>query len=299
LQEIKKSAQLSKYCDIRDLVTHIVTETRAAGKTYFYHDALTLMTCKSTREWMKEQGYLKMWFLPEQKLFEVDPNLKSFFGRVPGNSPEMMPLDKRLNKDLHEIVNQHYVLTNDLKQEDSRRFGLETPKQVALSYKRIWDPMNGVGPISDRIVQDINLVFEDAIPRIIIRKGKCLDDNNIVGRRYETKTGENKSNSNLGGKRVRKLALDCYGTHNWHKDVDYGIQVKLEIAKSTFTGVKLEQLEETFKDALHIVGDEIDENKEEGGTINMGYEDDVDENDIQVVESNFVEGKEEEMETEE
>ena len=31
----------------------------------------------------------------------------------------------------------------------------------------------------------------------------------------------------------------------------------------------------------------------------MGYEDDVDENDIQVVESNFVEGKEEEMETEE
>ena len=63
---------------------------------------------------MEEQGYLKMWFLPEQKLFEVDPsNLKSFFGRVPGNSPEMMPLDKRLNKDLHEIVNQHYVLTND------------------------------------------------------------------------------------------------------------------------------------------------------------------------------------------
>ncbi len=45
----------------------------------------------------------------------------------------------------------------------------------------------------------------------------------------------------------------------------------------------MEQLEETFKDALHIVG-EIDENKEEGGTINMGYEDDVDEYDIQEVE---------------
>jgi hypothetical protein len=38
------------------MVRHIVTVTKAAGKKYFYHDALSLMTCKKTREWMKEVG---------------------------------------------------------------------------------------------------------------------------------------------------------------------------------------------------------------------------------------------------
>ena len=48
---------------VRDMVTHIVVETRQAlvgtkweGKGRFYHDALSLMTAKETTDWMKEMG---------------------------------------------------------------------------------------------------------------------------------------------------------------------------------------------------------------------------------------------------
>ena len=176
LEKIKLCKQLSPYGDIRDLVRHIVTVTKAAGKKYFYHDALYLMTCKKTMEWMKKEGYLDMWIRPQAGLFEDDDELKRFWGRVVGNSPELMPLDKRLNKDIHEAVNQHYVLTNDLPKDDPRRFGLETPRQVARSYARIWDPDTGVAPSPERIAHDFLLVFEDALPRIVEGKGICLDD---------------------------------------------------------------------------------------------------------------------------
>ena len=165
---------------------------------------------------------------PQAGLFEDDSELKRFWGRVVGNSPELMPLDKRLNKDLHEAVNQHYILTNDLLKEDPRRFGMETPRQVASSYIRVWDPSTGVAPSSKRIVQDFIAVFHDAVPRIIGGKGICLDDNAISGRRNERKR---KRSEKWGGKRKRKLALDNYGTYELHEDAKYGVKVKLEIAK--------------------------------------------------------------------
>ena len=228
LDNIKLTRQLSAHGDIRDLVLHIVDVTKAAGKKYFYHDALSLMTCKKTMAWMKKEGYLKMWIRPQAGLFEDDSELKRFWGRVVGNSPELMLLDKRLNKDLHEAVNQHYILTNDLLKEDPRRFGMETPRQVASSYIRVWDPSTGVAPSSKRIVQDFIAVFHDAVPRIIGGKGICLDDNAISGRRNERKR---KRSEKWGGKRKRKLALDNYGTYELHEDAKYGVKVKLEIAK--------------------------------------------------------------------
>jgi hypothetical protein len=32
---------------------------------FFYHDALSQMTCSETGKWMKEQGYYKRWLLPQ------------------------------------------------------------------------------------------------------------------------------------------------------------------------------------------------------------------------------------------
>jgi hypothetical protein len=181
-----------------------------------------------------------MWIRPQAGLFEDDDELKRFWGRVVGNSPELMPLDKRLNKDVHEAVNQHYVITNDLRKDDARRFGLETPRQVARSYERIWDPDTGVAPSPDRIAQDFLQVFDDAIPRIVEGKGICLDDNKIAGRRHAK--GKEK-NEKWGGLRKRKLAFDNYGTYLLHQDARHGIKVKLENAKRDFERVAAKELE--------------------------------------------------------
>ena len=193
-----------------------------------------------------------MWIRPQAGLFKDDAELKRFWGRVVGNSPELMPLDKRLNKDLHEAVNQHYILTNDLPKEDLRRFGMETPRQVARSYSRIWDPSTGVAPRSKGIVDDFLAVFTDAIPRIIEGKGKCLDDNAISGRRNERK-GE--KSEKWGGKRKRKLALDNYGTYDLHNDARHGIEVKLEIAKHDYQKVVKSQREKLADSQCDVLGE--------------------------------------------
>ena len=79
LEKIKTCAQLTAFGDIHDLVRHIVKVTSDAGKEYFYHDALSLMTCKSTMDWMKSEGYLDMWIRPQAGLFEDYADLKRFF----------------------------------------------------------------------------------------------------------------------------------------------------------------------------------------------------------------------------
>ena len=153
-----------------------------------------------------------------------------------------MPLDKRLNKDLHEAVNKHYILTNDLGKDDICRFGMETPRQVSSSYRRIWDPDTGVAPSSDRIVQDFKLVWEDAIPRIIAGKGICLDDNSIKGKRHTKRT---KVSGKWGGKRVRKQETSNYdGGHGiLHQHAMNGIRVKIEKAENDFAKLMASQSE--------------------------------------------------------
>ena len=81
----------------------------------FYHDALSLMTAKECVAWMKEQyideektiSYYDKWILPAHGLNDEYARFKD---RPIGNSPEMMPLDNCLNKDLHECVARHVLM---------------------------------------------------------------------------------------------------------------------------------------------------------------------------------------------
>ena len=139
----------------------------------------------------------------------------------------MMPLDKRLNKDIHEAVNQHYVLTNDLPKDDPRRFGLETPRQVARSYARIWDPDTGVAPSPERIAHDFLQVFEDAVPRIVEGKGIC---NKIAGRRHAK---GNKKNEKWKGPRKMIRADSALRRQGRSRDhmLGYGIRTRVSLPR--------------------------------------------------------------------
>ena len=94
--EVKKSSFLRCYACVRNMIEHIVSETKRVfeGTTHkssflFYHDALSLMTAKENRKWMKEQVYKAMWVLPEMDIFASNPVLKRYRGFPPGNSPEL------------------------------------------------------------------------------------------------------------------------------------------------------------------------------------------------------------------
>jgi len=127
----------------------------------FYHDALSLMTAKSSAVWMKEmqfkgKSYYDRWILPALGLYDDDSTLKYYKDKPVGNSPENMPLDNSLNNDLHESNRRHIAWTSRLEIDDPRKFDLSTPIRGTHAYTRIW---NDVCPSSRRILQDVNKVF--------------------------------------------------------------------------------------------------------------------------------------------
>ena len=90
---------------------------------FFYHDALSLMTCSRTVQWMREQGLCERWLTPLHfgKVFGRHAN------RPPGNSPELMPWDNSLNKDVKDALLFHSCLTHDeLDEEDNLKFSLSS-----------------------------------------------------------------------------------------------------------------------------------------------------------------------------
>ena len=66
---------------------------------------------------MKEKGYYECWILPQLGLHTDDDNLKQYQGRPVGNSPQNMPWDTSLDKDLHDAVKYHVAATADFPKE--------------------------------------------------------------------------------------------------------------------------------------------------------------------------------------
>ena len=170
-EQIKKVSGMSKYCDIRDLVLHIDRESREAFKgtpfeeSYlFYHDALTTMTDDECKEWMESKGILKRRIYPVLGLNDIivitdsegnEKTSKHYAGRPVGDCPELMPLDNSLFRDLRCSFDEHVTLTSMAPRTEPRRFSKATPKLIGSVIERLWDPVTGVAPRPNRIVQDI------------------------------------------------------------------------------------------------------------------------------------------------
>ena len=78
--------------------------------SYIVHDALVLMTAKETINGMKQKGYLHRWLLPLNGLQDGTP----YVVRTVGNSPEFMPLDNSLNRDILHSLRFHCVLSHSI-----------------------------------------------------------------------------------------------------------------------------------------------------------------------------------------
>ena len=86
------------------------------------------MMAKATIKWMKEQDYYKYWILPFNDLHIAQPDLFAYVGCPVGNSPENMPWDTKLNRDLHEAVLRHVSMTFQLDKKCPEKFDMSTPK---------------------------------------------------------------------------------------------------------------------------------------------------------------------------
>ena len=89
-----------------------------------------------------------------------------YAGRPVGNSPEFMPLDNSINRDILNSLRFHcvlgrFVLDGEGTDEEERniRFSFSTPKEIARGLKRIWESKMGT-PSLARIIQDVDLALK-------------------------------------------------------------------------------------------------------------------------------------------
>ena len=188
--------ELVEYMD--SATKEVMAGTKHADDYYWYHDALTQLTDKRTKEWMVKEGYFKRWLLP------VPPcNAGTIYeGRPVGNSPEIMPWDCSLNQDVHVTVDNHSCYFRAIPKDHplyAKRFSKASPAIMLKSYLRILDPVTGVCPSSKRIIQDITRCWGSHIDIICEHGGAAVDG---IGSRNGHR--DIKGLGQWGGKRVKK-----------------------------------------------------------------------------------------------
>ena len=111
---------------------------------------------------MKQKNYFHRWLLPMNGLQDRTP----YAGRPVCNSPEFMPLDNSLNRDILHSLRLHFVLSRFMigaegtgKEERNMRFSFSTPKEIARGMKRIWESKMGT-PSLARIIEDVDLALK-------------------------------------------------------------------------------------------------------------------------------------------
>ena len=104
------------------------------------NDASVLIKAKENIKWMKENNYFNCWFLPMNGFQDGIP----YAGRPVGNSPEFMPLDNSLNRDILHSLRFNCVLSRffldgegTYKEERNTRFSFSKLKEIARGMKRI------------------------------------------------------------------------------------------------------------------------------------------------------------------
>lgn len=202
---IRKDVRTAGSVCITELIEHMDAETAAIYKgtkfedSYFwYHDALSQLTCKRTREWLVEKDLLKRWLIPVGEC-----NVGTcYFGRPCGNTPEVMCWDCSLNHDVHSTVEFYSSLCRWVPKDHPlylQRFGKASTKVMRESYLRVLDPVTGVCPSSKRIVQDITKCWGKHLDLICGVRGAAVKDlGNRVGKR------KLEGVKKRGGKRVKK-----------------------------------------------------------------------------------------------
>lgn len=196
---LDNSTAMKKYICITELIEHMITQsqilmngTRFQDNWYFFHDALSLMTAKSTVQWMISKDYYKHWLLPLENL-----NFGTkFHGRPTGNRPEICCLDCTLFRDVESCIGAHLALTRNLAIDDPKRFLLGTPKQVQDTVRRLSD--DNLLFKSDRIVHDVFKCFGDNLMAVYKAEGICVPE--LVVRSGQRKQP---SGRKRGGKRVK------------------------------------------------------------------------------------------------
>ena len=183
MKKLKSSNAMSKFCCITNLIRFMMNEVEKLMEGsvheddfFIVHDALVLITAMETINWMRQKEYLHQWLLPPNGLQYHTP----YVGLPVGNSPEFIPLDNSLNRDIlhslrmHSVLSCYIVDTEEITEEERNMcFSYSTPREIARGLKRIWDSKMGtLSPV--RIIEDVDLALK-ALEIVYRENGAAVD----------------------------------------------------------------------------------------------------------------------------
>ena len=136
-----------------------------------------------------------------------------YAGRPVGNSPEFMPLDNSLNRDILHSLSLHCVLSRFVldregtdEEERNIRFSFSMPNEIARGLKRIWESKMG-RPSSVRIIQDVDLALK-ALEMVYRENGAAVEGMDDRNGHIQKVVGEGESVS-WGGARIKGKGREC------------------------------------------------------------------------------------------
>lgn len=142
----------------------LFADTPFANTWVIWHDALPTWFSKGAQQFLEKKG-----FLHRQVINRGDRFLKSYRGRLVGNSPELMPLDNNLFADTSASLKANASATRKLETKHADKFDLSTPERLWNALMRTWEH----SPSSERIVQDIDRASR-ALEEIIAADGQAI-----------------------------------------------------------------------------------------------------------------------------
>ena len=176
---------------------HVIAEgnriwanTERSNTWMIYHDHLKIWWEKDSQDYLRtlpcpiEGNPDRTWHDRQIKIGgENDAKVsKRYKGKLPGDSPELMPLDCHLFSDLQEGAAKNVALTYHITEghEDSAcKYSFATPGKVFEALQRT---ITAGCPSPHRIQQDVKRIFEETLGRIVEAQGCYIEDSskNIV-----------------------------------------------------------------------------------------------------------------------
>lgn len=151
-----------------------------------YHDHLKIWWEKESQDYLKslpcpiEGNPSRTWYDRQIKITgEVNNSkvAKTYQNCLPGDSPELMPLDCHLFADLQEGAAKNVALTYHIHEahpDASLKYSFATPHKVFAALQRT---ILAGCPSPARIAEDISRVWEETLERIISAQGTYIEEN--------------------------------------------------------------------------------------------------------------------------
>lgn len=195
-KQLTSHTKMKSFASIQHFVLHLIfhgqelyKDTIRKDTWMISHDALSILWDKSTQEWLNKlacpiDGWAdRTWadrFIKIRGSY-TDKVANHYKDTLPGDSPELMPLDCHLFSDVKEGVARNVGFSFFIPDDDPDKYSLATPAKV---YDAIQRTIASGCPSKKRIQEDVDRI-PATLQRIIDAKGAYISDSARHGVREE------------------------------------------------------------------------------------------------------------------